>query len=445
MMPVEAEGSRDAATGLAQALRLDRSLAEDPARLRRALMDLAPFDERGGWLLTLGAAVDAPSLISQGLAAEAHARLADLCGCRRDAADWAVAAWAAALGRDLPAGFASDDTDPGVGHDAAGTDDADLDDAGQGCQVAEEPGPPTALRIAVWPDGGPALAAVTMRGAFILDGVRVPARGRWRQAATMRTPLSRDVALAIGPVSAQVAWSDHGGVYARSVRKNRSGPPGLGNVRLAARPPDGEQARYPLAVLASGWGISVLWTADRRAVRCAEVSEQEIRAGGNPVPLACADGERLTCLDICAETERTAWLACLTDQGRLQVARWDLTLGQWGAWLPLSPPAVPVTAAVACLSGVPVVIVATAAGDLLSTDARTAVEGSQTWHSIDRPAQIREARPVRVLAAGNAPGAFPGEAAWLALSGGDGVWAVPAAWNGQYVACGEPFFVWTGE
>ncbi len=49
------------AAGLAQALRLDPTLAAEPDRLRRALADLAPFDERGGWLLALGAAAGGPS------------------------------------------------------------------------------------------------------------------------------------------------------------------------------------------------------------------------------------------------------------------------------------------------------------------------------------------------------------------------------------------------
>lgn len=432
----------DADTALREALRLDPTLAAEPGRLRRALADLAPHDERG-WLLALGAALAVPELISQGQAAEALARLTDAAGCRADAADWALSAWALALGGELPHGPASPagTTSPGPG----GTPEP-ADPAGDGTAV-EEPGAPSALRVCVWPDGTPGAAVLTMRGVFVLTDIRVPARGRWRRAATVRSALSRDVALAVDAHRAEVVWTDHDGLHARSLRRGTAGPLSLGGPRLLAAPPAGDQARYPLAALSSGAEtFSVVWSADRRAMTLTE--ERSWLTAGEAVPLtaAAAAGERLAGLDACAETERTAWLACRTDRGRVLVARWDLTIAEVGRWLPLDPPAAPVATAIACLDGVPVLVAATAAGDLLSLDVRGALDNPAAWHSIDRPQRVRQAAPARIIAAA-APGPQPGSArktGWLALAGQAGVQAAPITRHGDIVECGDPIDVWTG-
>ena len=285
-MAARADG--DAGTALSEALRLDPTLAAEPARLRRALADLAPHDERG-WLLALGAAVTVPELISRGQAAEAGARLADVCGCRPETAGWVLSAWALALGRELPdrpsrpSGTTSPSSD--------GTPEPEPTPA-EGTQ-AEEPGAPSALRVCVWPDGTPAAAVVTMRGVFVLADVRAPARGRWRRAATPRAPLSRDVALVVDGHQAEVVWTDHDGVHARSLRRGAAGPLGLGGPRLLGTPPDGEQARYPLAALGGEDTLWAVWTADRRAIVLTE--ERNWLPGGKTVPLPAvsAEGERL--------------------------------------------------------------------------------------------------------------------------------------------------------
>ena len=70
---------------LAEVLRLDPRLAAEWERLRRALADLVPSDERGGWLLALGAAAGVPALVERRHMAEAWARLSDLAACPADA------------------------------------------------------------------------------------------------------------------------------------------------------------------------------------------------------------------------------------------------------------------------------------------------------------------------------------------------------------------------
>lgn len=420
------------AAALAEALQLDPTLAAEPDRLRRALADLAPADERGGWLLTLGAAAGLPTLIEQGEAAEAHARLSDLCACRAEAASWAVSAWARALNCDLP------DYERDL---AAG---ADEESDSEPRAPSEEPGPPAALRISVRPDSGPVMAAVTTKGVFLIDGVQAPAQGRWRRVATVRAPLSRDVALVLDSPPGLVVWTDHDGVRVRALRLGGSRP-GLGDPRLLAVPAAGEQARYPVTAFEHpDGGLGVLWTSDR-----VDLAQAEERAWGTvhdavPIPRACAVGEKLAGLDWCRQTSRLGWLLCRTDHGRLRVARFDLTLDECGRWHDLNPPAAPVAAAIACLSGTPFAIATTAEGQLLSVNVRAAADGLEQWHSIDRPGEIRLQPPASVLAA-DAVHDQPEDAGWLALVCGGALWVMPVTVAGNIIECGAAVDVWTGK
>ncbi len=428
------DGPYDTTTAgaLAQALRLDPTLAAEPERLRRALADLAPADERGGWLLSLGAAAGLPALLERGEAAEAHARLSDLYACRTAAASWAVSAWARALNHDL----CDDESDV----PATADDEPDSESTGP----SEEPGPPTALHLTVRPDGGPVLAAVTTGGVFVIDGVQAPARGRWRRVATVRAPLSRDVALALEPPPGLVVWTDHDGVRVRALRLGGARP-GLGDPRLLAVPPAGGQARYPVAAFGHpDGGLCVLWTSDRTDLALAEERAWGPVQGAAPIPRACDDGEKLTGLDWCRQTSRTGWLLCRTDRGRLLAARWDLTVNECGGWFDLNPPAVPVTAALACLRTASFAIAATAGGQLLSMDVGAAADGWAQWHSVDRPEEIRRQPPARILAA-DAAYDRPDDPGWLALAGSGGVWAMSVTTAGDVIECGTPVSVWTGE
>lgn len=445
---MESPPAGDARAGLIEALRLDVTLAGDPGRLRRALADLAPADERGILLVALGAEVGVPGLLAAGQAAEAHIRLADLCGCRADVARWVVGTWELAAGPGSGAGTGAlsagepppeEDLCRGTGEGGEPGEDEALPE--------ERPGRPTALRVAVWPDGAPAIAVITLDGVFVLGEAPDAARGRWRRAATPRTPLSRDIALALEEEPGQIVWSDHDGVHARALgRGGGPGPVRLGGPRLLVSPPGGDQARYPLAALGTGAGcLEVVWTANRSDLLLARARDWAARAEESELPAACASGERLTCLDVCAETGRTAWLAALGDRSRVLAAKWDLSLPGFGRWLALSPPAVLVTVAIAVLDGVPVIVGATAAGDLLSLDARAAAAGRESWHSVDRPAPIRQAGPARSLAVGApGPASGPGRPGWLALACGQEVWAVPVTRSGDVIDCGEPIPVWLG-
>jgi hypothetical protein len=281
-----------------------------------------------------------------------------------------------------------------------------------------------------------------MRGVFVLDGVQAPARGRWRRVALVRAPLSRDVAL--DPSSGLVVWTDHDGVRAQPLRRDR-GRLGLGVPRLVAAPPAGEQARYPAAAFRHpDGGLCVLWTADRVDLALSEERAWGTGSGAAPVPRACGSGERLAGLDWCLETGRTGWLLCRTDRGRLLAARWDLTVNECGGWFDLNSPAPAVAAAIASLDAVPFAIAATASGHLISLDVHAAADGQAQWHSIDRPEEIRVGPPARVLGA-DARCDQPEVPGWLALAGNDGAWAMPLTRSGDVIDCGPPVSVWTGE
>lgn len=432
------DGPFDPATaaGLAEALRLDPTLAAEPERLRRALADLAPLDERGGWLLALSAAAGVPALLAAGQAVEARARLRDLAACRTDAAAWTVAAWSGALGGE------SLDGDALSAEGELVLDEFALITGGAESGPAEAPGLPTALRVALGPDGGPVFAAVTMRGVFVVDGVQT--YGCWRQVATVRAPLSRDVALALETAPGHVLWTDHDGVRIRRLRRDGAQLV-LGEPRVLVVPRDGEQARYPMTALAHPDGdLSVLWTPDRLGLRLTEDRAWGTGTQAAPVPGPCAYGERLDGLHWCLETAQTGWLLCRTDRGRLLAARWDVTMNEAGQWHDLEPPTALAAAALAGFGDAAFAVAVTPHGDLLSLDVGAAVRGRGGWHSIDRPAQVSAARPPRVLASGARHG-HPELPAWLALSGPGGVWAMPVTRSGDILRCGTPANIWTGE
>jgi hypothetical protein len=415
------------ATGLAEALRLDPTLTAEPERLRRALADLAPFDERGGWLIVLGAAAGVPALLQQGRAAEACARLTDLAACRADAAAWTVAAWSRALG-----GEPFDDDLPQVGDELSS---GELDPAVASLEhgPAEQPGLPTALCVALAPDGGPVIAAVTTQGVFVVDGIQ--AYGRWRRVATVRAPLSRDVALALQAAPTRVLWTGHDGVHARTLRRDGArlllGAPGV-----LASPDDGQQARYPLTELGHPDGdLSVLWTSDRVNLKLTEDRAWGTETRDAPLPGPCTAGERLGGLHWCLETRQTGWLLCRTDRGRMLAAQWDTTMNEAGQWHDLEPPAALVATALAGVGEAVFAIALTPHGDLLSLDVGAAVSGRGEWHSIDRPAQVSALPPPRVLAVGARQGR-PDLPGWLAISGPGGTWAMSLTRSGDILTCG---------
>lgn len=423
------------AAGLAEALRLDPALTAEPERLRRVLADLAPFDERGGWLLALGAVAGVPALVQAGQAAEARARLSDLAACRADAAAWAVTAWSRALGGESLA----EDALPAI--DENMFDELALIEASAESVPAEEPGLPTALRVAVGPDGGPVFAAVTMQGVFVVDGVH--AYGRWRRVATVRAPLSRDVALALETLPHRVVWTDHDGVRVRAVRRDGARL-ALGEPRVLTTPQNGQQARYPMTALGYPDGdLSVLWTPDRLGMTLTEDRAWGTDTQAAPVSHPCAGGERLGGLDWCLETRQTGWLLCRTDRGRLLAARWDVATDAASRWHDLAPPVAVVAAALACVGGTVFAVAAAPEGDLLSLNVPSAADGHGEWHSIDRPAQVSAAPPPRILAAG-ARHERPELPGWLALSGPGGVWTMPFTRSGDILGCDAPANIWTG-
>jgi hypothetical protein len=431
---MEGPFEQDTAAGLTEVLRLDPTLAAEPERLRRALADLVPYDERGGWLLSLGAMAGVPALLEQGHAAEARARLSDLSACRADAAAWTVMAWSRALGSAARDG---DELPP---------DELTVDESGQvtgpESGPVEEPGAPTALSLALGPDGGPIFAAVTMQGVFVVDGVQ--AYGRWRRVATVRAPLSRDVALALETLPSRVLWTDHDGVRVRTLRRD-GGRLVLGSPRVVAVAPAGAQARYPMTALGHPDGdLSVLWTSDRLSMTLTEDRAWETRARSTPVPAPGESGERLNGLHWCLETPQTGWLLCRTDRERMLAARWDVAMSEASQWHDLKPPVALVATALAGIGGAMFAVAVTPDGDLLSLDIGAALSGRAEWHSIDRPAQVSAGPSPRVLAAA-ARYRRPDLPGWLGLSGPGGVWAMPVSRSGDILQCGAPAHIWTGE
>ena len=372
-----------------------------------------------------------PELVERGHVIEARARLSDLTACRADAAAWTVAAWSRALDGEPP--------------------DGDLPErrrrpvlrihGWRGVRQAEKPGLPTALRVAVGPDGRPVLAAVTMQGVFVVNGVQ--AQGRWRRVAAVRAPRSRDVALALETAPGRVLWTDHNGVRVRSLRRDGARLV-LGEPRVLAAPQGGEQARYPMTALAHPDGdLSVLWTSDRLSMTLTEDRAWGTGTEVAPVPGPCADGERLDGLHWCLDTLQTGWLLCRTDRGRLLAAGWDVTMSEAGQWHDLEPPTALTAAALAAVGEVVFAIAITPHGDLLSLDVRAAVSGRGEWHSIDRPAQVSAAPPPRVLAAEGVTGGRTWTAGWRCPApAASGPCRSPAA---AHPPGRRPGHVWTGE
>jgi hypothetical protein len=215
----------------------------------------------------------------------------------------------------------------------------------------------------------------------------------------------------------------------------------LGQDRWLAETPPDRQARYPLAALTSapGW-VDVLWTTDRTSVSVTQLRPWEAPSSGPPAPPPCEAPERLTRLDLALETERTAWLVCLTDRSRVLLAGWDLSVGSHGHWQTLNPPGDGLASiTVTSLSGTPVIIALTVSGNLLGASVRDALAGRGGWHSIDRPAELRGPSAARIISA-----AGTGTAGWLAAAGHDAAWLIPLERDGSVVRCGPAAPVWLG-
>jgi hypothetical protein len=417
-----------AAGALATALDADPTFVTDPPRLGRALLDLSPYD-RLTRLLVLAAEVGVPALTAAGALADARDVLRDDLGLRLEVARWVAEAWAAARVA-VPA-------DPSDRPARSGL----LPDPGSAVPegpARTAPGTPTVLRVGVGAGNRPLVAAVSHSGIFV-TAPSGPGPVTWRRVATPTAPGSRDVALAPDP-GGLVAYSSEEGVVARALSCMDAPATGsgirLGEARVLV-PTVGEQARYPLlAARPDDMSVELLWTADRRQLRRALLRAWLPGVTADAVPSPCGPQERLAGLHLARGDADPAWVLAVTDRGRLLVARWEIALESVGGWRPLDPPVPVATATIALLAGTPVVLAGTAAGHLISADARVA--GSGSWHSVEAPADLPVPAPLRLLAATGGE-----ETGWL-VAGGDQPWLSPLRLVDDRVVAGPDGIVLSG-
>ena len=379
----------------------DRSLISDPVRIRAALLDLAADDDIGVELIVLTVRLDVPQLVTEGGEAAARLRLVDSAGMRADVARTHVAAWRNALGIQ-----AGDDGNP-----------AD----GEGYLDVRTAAPVVELRALdsadcqVWADGSVSVLVLGMDGLALatFDTPVQAGAASWHRIATPHAPVSR--AAVMVPVDAStstIIWTDNSGLWGRSVRRTvPGGAVEIGDARIIDAPGAG-QARYPIAALAvDGREIDLFWTVDRRGLLVSTrngLGDIERRS----VPSPCQPPERLTALDCAVASETTAWVAALTDRGRLLLTRWDVGDGELDGWRVLACPVSDLRALtiVRLPAGVSA-IVSDSHGLIGCADAAAAYAGSATWTNLDLPT-----RPYR----------WTGLSSLAASSRGDVAWAVAA-------------------
>ena len=395
-------GSADGSTALTQlatALAVDPSVSSDPLRLRAVLLDLAPHDEDGAELLVLAARLSAPVLIAHGEPARAVRVLIERAGLRAEVAEQLVRCWAAASG--------------------TATDAAQAEFR----QLARMPnrtarGPAECL---VWPDGTVTIIMLTFDGLLITHRGTPIRTGEadWHVLAGPAAPLSRGAALTqISPDQAVVVWSDHTGIWTSTIGSGQAaGAVWATEPKLLDQPEHGEP-RYPVAALpVAGNEPDVFWTSDRHTLfvttsRAAGTSRRR------QVTSPCADGERMSVLVSAGASDHTAWLGCLTDRGRILIARWDLQAADHGGWH-LVPAAAESLACltIASLAGGTSLLAMSTGGTVFTSDASAAYAGQPDWRRLRLPADLPSMRGVRSLSASAC-----GDVGWATVTSPAGLW-----------------------
>jgi hypothetical protein len=400
------DGKSTALSALESVVAFDRSLISEPARIRAALLDVATRDEIGVELVVISVRLGVPQLVTDGDATAAQLKLVDSAGVRVDIARGLVAAWQIALG-----------IDPGDGSRSA---DGEL--YGDIRAVA----PTIALGVLgpadchVWADGGVSVLVLGMDG-LALTPLETPIRGgpvTWHAIATPNAPVSRAAIMArVTSATSTIIWTDNSGLWSRPVRRSTPGRSvEIGDARIIDTP-DAGQARYPIAALAvDGREIDMFWTADRRELLVSTrngLGEIERRT----VPSPCEPPERLAALDCAVASETTAWIAVLTDRGRLLLARWDIPSGEQDGWRVVICPVSGLTAmTVVMLSAGASIIVSDSHGEIGSADAATAYAGSAHWRNLALPTSSGNLTGLSSLAASS-----HGDLAWAVATTDDSV------------------------
>lgn len=414
-----------ARAALRRLLHADRTFADEPCRLRRALLDLLPEDDLAVRLLTVGAEVGIPALLKGGETHPARQALIDDAGLRPEMADWIVAVWSGGLVTGGEAGAGGSVT--GAESWAGGAP------AGAGAPASDGPEPPFAapdvLRLAALPDGR--LIIVGLGGAGVLAAfadVRSgrPAAPAWRSVAAPQSPRSRDVAVTVRGRQATVVWSDAGGVYARDADPAADRPAAA--ARLVVPAPGDVPVRHPIGALAvDDSSLDVFWSRNRQVLRRSTWRSWAADSSELELPGCCAPGEGVSRMDVGRDGADLAWLTVRTDRGRVLVSRWDVGRDDIASWVPVPLPGNAVDAAAAGAG----VIMAMRDGRLLTVDAPAVFAR--------RPAEPREVGRLGSRPASLATASI-GTATWLVVRMGD--MGLLTGWGPDGALLPEPLSLW---
>lgn len=376
----------------------DRSLIFEPARIRAALLDLATDDEVGVELIVLSVRLNVPQLVMAQDEAAAQLQLVNSAGMRVEVARAHVAAWRHALG--VRAGGEDGTSTAGEGY-------LDLRGAAPAVELSAL-GP---ADCQVWADGSVSVLVLGMDGLTLatFDTPVCAGVATWHRIAAPQAPVSRAaIMVPVGPATSTIIWTDNSGLWSRPVRRTSGGTIEIGDARIVDNPEAG-QARYPIAALAvDGREIDMFWTVDRRQLLVSTrngLGYLERRS----VPSPCQATERLAVLDCAVASGATAWVAALTDRGRILLTRWDIGSGELDGWRVLScPVADPRALTIVTLPAGTSLMVSNSRDPIGCADAAAAYAGAAVW------SDLNPSRPRR----------WTGLSSLAASSRGDVAWAV---------------------
>lgn len=431
----------DRVAALTAVIRYDSTLVDDPARLGRALCDVAPFDDSLRHASTLGASIGIPALIAGGRLDDAVARLRIRGGQRLDVALWTTRLWCEALSVELPFEFGATmppDFDRLLPASPGTVERPPRDEPDS--RTGRLPASATFVRACRLGDDV-VVAVGTHAGLFAATCPASYAQpSEWVNVAAPSSPLSRDlVLLSESSTIVTAVWSSEKGVEQCVVRVAETGIGGAGpSVGDPSRLLQvvGAEPRYPLtASLTDERGIvDLTWTADRRELRRTTVDRRGSTSEPVVLPAACAKGERLIGLASTPASPATTWLVALTDRARVLLASWDKSVDQYSTWISAAAPVSNVVAvALTDVAGVgPVLFAATADRRLLCLELAPKLSEAWPWRSFGLPAGIPPGAQCTSLAV------FPNEAENILLLVCAGVvWRVPVWVNSERASCGK--------